>query len=650
MAEILWDGISRGYMPPDELIISPKLNLHTKGTAEVDPITYEVVRNTLLNINFEHGQTIQKLSISPITMLSRDLQCALLTENGDVMCLGPFLLYLGNMQGLTTKWILENRSEDPGIEDGDIFMCNDPYVGTAHQQDTCLSAPVFWQGELFCWVANTVHYSDLGGSVPGSFCVGSKDMFEDPICIPPLKLVERGHLRVDIEQLFLRQSRVPHELVMDLHAAIAGINVAKERMLKLIDSYGPDMVKSIMYRIMDAGERAFAEKLSLIPDGRWSERVYTEAAFPGDRGIYVSQVNITKKEGYLYIDNEGTSPQVGGINNTFAGFLGGVMAAVNVMLAYDLAGASGGITRRIKWRPVPGTITCADWPAPTSAAGQYNMPMVVSTATGAVAKMISCAGEPLRREAIGMPDVHANGGCISNGINRNGYYFVGMNSGMANGSFPATLGEDGFISSGVFFVPGMEASNVEENEMAYPLLTLYRRHNCAGAAGAGFHRSGLGVEEAWLMHGTDRINLEIYNNESFTKCQGLMGGNPGGRAFFRVRKNTDVRSQFELGIVPQNIDALAGEEIGLVFKGPRIVVGVDDIWSTNAPNTAGYGDPLDRAPAAVATDVTDGRMTAKEAEAVFGVIIGEEGNVNTESTIRCREKQRASRSGKERKK
>ena len=498
-------------------------------------------------------------------------------------------------------------------------------------------------------MANTVHYSDLGGSVPGSFCVGSKDMYEDPICIPPLKLVEKGHLRVDIRTvLFLRQSRVPNELVMDLHAAIAGINVARKRVIKLIESYGPDMVKSVMYRIMDAGERAFEEKLSLIPDGRWSERVYTEAAAPGDRGIYVSQVNITKKDGCLYIDNEGTSPQAGGINNTFAGFLGGVMAAVNVMLAYDLAGASGGIARRIKFNPVPGTITCADWPAPTSAAGQYNMPMVVSTATGAVAKMLSCAGEPLRREAIGMPDVHANGGCISNGINRNGYYFVSMNPGMANASFPATLGEDGFSSSGEFFVPGMEATNVEDNELTYPLLTLYRRHNRTGAAGAGFHRSGLGVEEAWVMHGTDRFNLEIYNNDSFAKCQGLMGGNPGGRAFFRVRKNTDIRSQFEQGVMPQNMDELAGEEIGVIFKGPRIVVGVDDIWSTNAPNNAGYGDPLDRDPAAVAADVTDGRMAAKEAEDVYGVIIDKQGNINTESTVRCREKQRALRSGKER--
>ena len=185
--DVVWDGLVRGYIPSEALRINPKLQLHSvDGTVEVDPITFEVIRNTLLNINFEHGQTIQKLSISPITMIVRDFQCAILTEVGDVLCLGPYLLYLGNMLGLITKWILENRSGDPGISDGDVFLCNDPYIGTSHQQDTGLTSPVFWKGELFCWVSNSVHYSDVGGPVPGSFCLSSRDIREDPPCFPPV--------------------------------------------------------------------------------------------------------------------------------------------------------------------------------------------------------------------------------------------------------------------------------------------------------------------------------------------------------------------------------------------------------------------------------------------------------------------------------
>ncbi len=126
-------------------------------------------------------------------MISRDFQCAILTETGDVMFLGPFLMYLGNTLGIMTKWILENRSESPGIEDGDVFLCSDPYVGSSHQQDTGLTSPVFWEGELFCWVANCVHYSDVGGPAPGSFCLESTNIWEDPPLFPPMKLAERGN-------------------------------------------------------------------------------------------------------------------------------------------------------------------------------------------------------------------------------------------------------------------------------------------------------------------------------------------------------------------------------------------------------------------------------------------------------------------------
>ena len=637
---VVWDGVARGYIPPEVLTISPKLKLHTIGTADVDPITYEVTRNTLQNINLEHGQTIQKLSISPITMIVRDFQCAILTENGDVLCLGPYLLYLGNTVSYQTKWILENRSENPGIEDGDVFICSDPYVGSSHQQDTGLTSPIFWNGELFCWVANSVHYSDVGGPAPGSFCLNSRDIHEDPPCFPPIKLVERGKLRLDVEQLFLRQSRLPETVGMDLHAALAGLSVARERIIKLIERYGAATVKGAMNRTMDAGELAFVEKLQLIPDGRWSERIYTEVALPGDRGIYVSQINIVKEGDYLYIDNEGTSPQVGSINNTYAGLVGGTLAPLTIMMSYDLAVASGGIYRRIKFRPVPGTITCADYPAPISAAGVFNMPMVVATATGVIAKMMACADAPLRGKAIAMADVHAYGGCIFNGFNQHGEFFVGMSAGMAVGALPASPVRDGVDTGGLFWVPGMEAANVEENEMGWPVLTLYRRENAAGAAGAGRFRSGVGGEEAWILHGTDRMEMQVYMNESFVKNQGLLGGNPGGRAFFQVKQNTNVLECLAGGLLPQDFKAVTGEDKPMFFKGPPIVLGANDVWSTNLPNFAGYGDPLDRDPVQVERDVLEGMLTVLDAQQVYGVIFAVDGSVDVENTRVCRSDRR----------
>ena len=643
MAGVVWDGVARGYAPPETLSISPRLRLQTAVEPEIDPITYEVIRNSLQNINLENGHTIQKLSISPITMINRDFQCAILSETGDVMFLGPYLMYLGNTLGLMTKWVLENRGDSPGIDDGDVFLNSDPYVGSSHQQDTELTSPVFWEGELFCWVANSVHYSDVGGPSPGSFCLDSRTIWEDPPLFPPMKLVESGRLRADMEQLWLRQSRVPATIGMDLHAALAGLTVARERILKLLERYGAATVKTVMRRTLDAGERAFLEKLEMIPDGRWSERIYTESAFPGDDGIYVSQVNITKEGDRLYVDNKGTSPQFGAINNTYAGFVGAVLAPLTLMLAYDLGGVCGGLARRVVFDPVPGTITCADYPAPVSGAGVCNMPMVVATATGAVAKMVACADPPLRDKAIGIADVHAYGGWIFNGINQYGQFFMAMHSGMAPGALPASTSRDGIDTGGIFWVPGMEASNVEDNELAWPVLTLYRRQNRADAAGAGRYRSGGGAEEAWVLHGSDELDTQVYNNESFVKCQGLLGGNPGGRASFRLKRGSDVRARLAAGSIPRSLDDVAGEEVPLYWKGTPFRLDNTSVWATNLPNFAGYGDPLDRDPSAVARDLEEGKLGEAEALAVYGVCGDSTGATDLEATRAERDRQRRER-------
>ena len=149
----IWDGVQRGYIPGETLRIPGTLKMHS-GTADVDPVTFEVIRYSLMNTTLEHGQTIQRLAVSPVTMITRDFQPSILTESGDLVFLGPYLQYFSNAQALTIKWILENRAGNPGIEPGDMFVSNDPYVGTPHQPDTIVAAPVFVGAELFCWVAN----------------------------------------------------------------------------------------------------------------------------------------------------------------------------------------------------------------------------------------------------------------------------------------------------------------------------------------------------------------------------------------------------------------------------------------------------------------------------------------------------------------
>ena len=633
-----WDGVTHSYIPPVALRIGGDLQLHRDSQADIDPITHEVIRYALLHVNLEHSSLIQRLCVSPITMLTRDFQTSVLTEDGELVFLGPNLQYFSNSHSLTVKWTLEHRSENPGIAPGDIFLSNDPFVGAPHQPDTSLLAPVFVDGSLFCWVANSLHYSDVGGSMPGSFCIDAQDTWAEPMSWPPVKLVEGGRVRREIEELFARQSRLPHALLMDLHAALAAIGAAQRKIEALVERYGAGVVKAVMQRTLDASEAAFAARLAQIPDGRWSHRVFTEAAVPGDRGVYAYQINVTKSGGRLVVDNRGTDPQAGAINVTYAAFAGAVLAAITQQMSSELSGAYGGAYRLVEFRPEPGLLNCADFPAAVSPAGAYTTEMQLNAAGIVVAKMLACAEGDARELALG-PCIPHFYGTIQGGADASGNVFIFPNTDGMMGSLGGMPSRDGVDVGGHYWIPDGIASNCEDLESQYPLLILSRRLLGAGADGAGRQRGGLGFVETTVPWGALAFQVALYSNESFTKGQGLFGGNPGSRASLRVRRETDVAEQLRAGVVPICVDDLAGEEQPAGFKAAPLDMGPADVWEWVSPTTAGYGDPLRRESAAVLHDTLALGLTEENAARVYGAVI-RDGAVDEDAT---RELRRAAR-------
>ncbi|MGH8688871.1 MAG: hydantoinase B/oxoprolinase family protein, partial [Burkholderiales bacterium] len=319
-----FDGRRTGYVPPKVLRISPTLKLHRKAQKEIDPVTFEVVRHALWNVNEEHGATIQRLSGSPVAMYALDLNPSILTEDAEFVYFGPYMQYMSGVTDTQVKWTLENRADNPGIREGDMFLANDPWVGAAHQMDVMLLCPVFWKGELFCWVTNCLHQYDIGGITPGSFCPAAQTAFDEGILIPPVKIIENDEIRRDIEELYLRASRKPDLVALDFRAQMAGNTAARTRVLQLIRRYGADVVKGVMRRILTNGETAFLEKLSRLPDGTWRDRTYVECCRPGDRGTYRVALTLKKRGNRLTFENEGTDPQQGAMNATYSGWRGSV--------------------------------------------------------------------------------------------------------------------------------------------------------------------------------------------------------------------------------------------------------------------------------------------------------------------------------------
>ena len=163
-----------------------------------------------------------------------------------------------------------------------------------HQSDVSVFAPVFWEGELFAWTNACSHQLDLGGVAPGSWTPKSKDVFWESLPIPPMKIYENGALRADAEDAYLRRSRVPRLLALDLRAQIGANKVAVERIKALIGKYGPDKVKAAMRRSLDDAETRVRQRLAGLPDGTWSASAYQDQAREGDRGVYKVVCAMTK--------------------------------------------------------------------------------------------------------------------------------------------------------------------------------------------------------------------------------------------------------------------------------------------------------------------------------------------------------------------
>jgi N-methylhydantoinase B len=630
-----FDGVEKPYIPPGELDVPGDVPMHTDTVEEVDPVTYEVVRHSLWNNNLEAGETIENLAVSKITLETRDFNTAINLEDGGFVYYGPYLQYFAGVLDWNIKWILENRSADPGIEPGDMFLQNDPWVGAPHQPDVALLCPVFHDGELFCWVSNVMHQNDVGGTVPGSFCQNAPDIYSDPTPIPPIRIVEDGELRDDIVDSYGRHSRQPEHLRLDLRAGIAGNNLAKRRVKDLIESYGADTVKSVMHRVSDSSESALKKKLDAIPDGEWRTRSFHEAAMTGDDHVYEIEVGLRKDGGRVVFDNRGTHENIeGAINFSLAGFRGCLLTMLNLLMTPGEMGAVGGVARRVSFAPEPQTLSCPDYGHALSASGQYNTMLHLSAANRVIAKMmLSSDDEELRRKALST--THAQWSmCINEGTNQRGDYFVGPMLDQMIGASAATPHEDGQFADGVPYVPEGIGPNVESYERDWPLLYLYRREQ-PNSGGSGYRRGGAGGELAYIQHKGGFVP-GVYTHDTQPKTLGLMGAGPGSRMQLQFVRDADHEETFERGELPESTEELDGEVDYPPPKGFGTELGDDDVIKWAWMGDGGYGDPLDREPERVAADVEDGHVTEDYAREEYGVVLDEDGSVDAEATAERR--------------
>ncbi|MDR7533744.1 MAG: hydantoinase B/oxoprolinase family protein [Armatimonadota bacterium] len=601
------------------------------GMPGVEPVTFEVIAHRLGLIAEEMGIVYMRTSGSHVLVTGNDAATGITLPDGALVIAGPYITTQANVLPLVIHSTQELCGQRPGIVDGDVFICNDPYLGAIHQPDIATVAPVFHGGRLVAWVGASGHQLDTGGMDPGGFSVGVVDVHQEGLRMPPVKLVERGVLRDDLFRWICNSVRDP--LVgLDIKAQLAALTVGRRRLLETIDRYGAETVTAVMQGMLAYAERRLRGRLRELPDAVVREVQYLDHDGHAPN-VYQVICTVAKRGDRLSVDFSGTdSAPASLINCTASGLLAGVLTAVYVQLAYDLPW-NWGIRRCLEITAPEGCIVNARYPRPCSMATISAVIIVIDCVFGALAKILSCSPR-YAMEATGLWTGTSMGPVVA-GTSQHGFPFATTEMSHFAGGTGARTYADGVDTGGIIFNTTPNISNVEDIEADFPLLYLFRRH-LRDSGGPGRWRGGASGELAYVPHGAPHDDLECVmaaTGAEQPNAVGLWGGLPGAAVRVARVRGTDIPQRKGTSApLPATLEECGGVLEFLPPKHRRTAFRHDEVWYHNWQGAGGYGDPIQREPHRVAEDVRRGLVSRDVAWAVYGVALDGTGGVDEAAT------------------
>ncbi len=530
---------------------------------QIDAITFEVIRHRLQSITDEQAITLKSVSGSPIVTEATDFCCGLYMPDGSIATMGRQVLFHAGTTSQVIKSVIAKCSRDPGINDGDMFIVNNPYDGAVHPPDFSIVCPIFHEGALVAWTGCAAHQLDVGGMVFGSWCSKATEIQQEAMIIPPLRFVEGGKIRSDIWNMLMSMSRLPFMVGLDFKAMIAANHVSRRRFGEMVTRYGLKTVSGVMNGLIELSEKRFRQRLEDLPDGTFRAVDFIDHDGHSNE-IYKIDLAITKKGGTITYDFSETSPQAPGfINCTRSGLIGGLFAGTLPMLAYDFP-QNEGILNAIDIIAPEGILNNAKWPAPVSSGTCASVWVTKNVTTNALARMLG-ASEKHTSELNAVTDGSM---AVVNlaGLNQYGEPFGTMLLDPLLGGGGAYAYKDGLDGSGAFEIPLPSIANVETNENFSPIMYLYRRF-VLDTGGPGKFRGGLAGGLAFTLHDTDALHafLTTHGVES-PNSAGVFGGLPGSCNVNLHITNTDLRARLSQGELPSTSDAFKGESENIGAK------------------------------------------------------------------------------------
>ena len=300
----------------------------------IDPVTFEVIRNALVAATDEMALALKRSAYSTNIKTRSDFSCAVFDAELRAVAQGfnqP--VHLGSMVEQVPRAVRDYGPERLGP--GDVLVTNEPFPSGVHLNDVSLVSPVWHEGELLGYVANLAHHVDVGGGAPAS--IGAfREVFQEGVIIPPVRLVEHGELVEDVFRLLLSQIRSKRETAGDFRAQIAANVTGGRRLQDVAARYGHETLRAAMAELLEYTERRARAELAVLPHG-----VYEAEGQIDDDGYTDEPVRLRARveigPGGVRFDTTGSDPQRRApVNSTYAQTFSACAYALKCLVDPDL--------------------------------------------------------------------------------------------------------------------------------------------------------------------------------------------------------------------------------------------------------------------------------------------------------------------------
>ncbi len=558
--------------------------------SNLDPVTLTVIQNGLIQVCNEMDLAFVRSAFSPVISEGMDRSDGIYDAlDGSLIAQGELGLpvFVGTMQFSTQAVINRVKSHYSGkVDEGDVFIVNDPYLGGTHLMDVRFVKPFFYKGELFAWLANTGHWRDVGGMVPGGFSASATEVEQEGLRLPPIKFWKKGEMDQEILSVILSNIRIADQAIGDIKAQAAALTTGEQRLTALIDRYGASVVKQAIDEMRHRAERQMRAKIAAIPDGVYEGTSQVDSDGVVDQPLTI-RMKITKKGEDLTFDMTVSSPPCRGpMNSVIATTKSAIYLAMKHI--FPEVPINSGTFVPLKIVEPEGTFLYAKYPRPVSGCAAEVSQRIAESVFAALTEAIP---DLLFAAPAGTSGNLGVGGWDPE---RQKNYIMYLFTGGGYGGFQ---GGDG-LTNGCSTIGISKMPPVEVLEQFYPIL--FEEFSLReGSGGAGEFRGGFGINYAIkLRRGEARVSMVMDHGR--TGPQGALGGQAGG-------VNTVVISQNGKTYKPPHLS-----------KDQDIEIGVGDVVRVQTPGGGGFGDPTKRSRAAIERDLKRGYYTRDEAEKLFG--------------------------------